>query len=153
MKKHFKIILCCLLFSVIVIVVSFKLWESGAFVTDYSAIVGVDSLTWNGTYITEDSFVNAVSKIEAEKITSFTYETDGIFQLTENQHMRSLYFAYENCPVATNFIGYMGKVNGEWVITTDISQERNEDGSPKTSLVSCYVIPNEYWDIISKHFS
>ncbi len=109
---------------------------------------------WNGKYITDTAFLDAVSKIESEKTTSFTYETDGIFQLTDHQHMRQLYFSYEDCPVATNFKGYMGKVHGEWVITTFISQDtRNEDGSPKPYSVNCYVIPSEYWDILSKYFS
>ena len=91
--------------------------------------------------------MDALAKIEAEKTTSFTYETDGIFALTDNQHMRRLYFAYDNCPIATNYKGYMGKVNGAWVITTYISHDtRNEDGSPKPYSVGCYVIPEEYWD-------
>lgn len=112
------------------------------------------TVSWYGTYISDPLFIDAISKIEQDKTTSFTYQTDGIFALTENQHMRSLYFAYENCPVATNYKGYMGKVNGEWVITTYISQDqRNEDGSPKLYSVSCYVIPEEYWDILSKYFS
>lgn len=112
------------------------------------------AVSWNGVYITDTSFLDAVSKIEAEKSTSFTYETDAIFQLTENQHMRELSFAYENCPVATNYKGYMGKVNGEWVITTYISRDtRNDDGSPKPYSVSVYVIPDEYRDILSEYFS
>ena len=112
------------------------------------------AVSWNGTYITDQAFLNAVTKIEAEKNTDFTYETNGIYQLTDSQHMRSLYFAYENCPVTTNFKGYMGKVNDKWVITTYISQDtRNDDGSPKSYSVSCYSIPNEYCDVLSEYFS
>lgn len=111
------------------------------------------TVCWNGNYITDASFLKAVSKIETKKITDFTYETEGIFQLTDTQHMRALYFAYENCPVATNYIGYMGKVNGKWVITTDISADKtNADGLPKTNTVGCYVIPAEYHDILTKYF-
>lgn len=112
------------------------------------------SACWNGEYITDPRFLSAVAKLDAEKTASFTYETEGIFMLTETQHMRDLYFAYENCPVATNFKGYMGKVNGEWVITTYISPDtRNEDGSPKPYTVSCYLIPDEYTSILEKFFS
>ncbi len=112
------------------------------------------AVSWNGNYITDASFLEAMSKIATEKSTSFTYETEAIFSLTEDQHMRSLYFAYEDCPIATNFKGYMGKVNGEWVITTFISQDtRNEDGSPKPHEISCYRIPEEYWGILEKYFS
>lgn len=111
------------------------------------------TVSWNDVYITDPLFLEAITKIEAEKTTSFTYETNGIYVLRENQHMRSLYFAYDNCPVTTNFIGYMGKVNGEWVITTYISEDtRNKDGSPKWYPVSCYRIPDTYWDILSEYF-
>ncbi len=112
------------------------------------------TVSWNGNYITDTAFLSAVSKIDAQKTTSFTYQTDGIYALNDNQHMRELYFAYENCPVATIFKGYMGKVNGEWVITTFISQDaQNDDGSPKTHSVGCYIIPNEYWGILYGFFS
>ncbi len=112
------------------------------------------TVSWHGTYITDASFLDAMTKIEAEKTTTFTYETDGIYQLKDNQHMRRLYFAYENCPVTTNFKGYMGKVNDKWVITTYISNDtRNEDGSSKMYSVSCYEIGEEYWDVLSKYFS
>ena len=222
MKKHLKTVLICIVISIIVAVMIFKLWESGAFIFVRSADVGTEYVTWNGkkysqisgdytegrtiakgktgdwvinmveedplytfivarsflddhlwvavdytvptsgklttvswngTYIEDEVFLAAMENIESEKTTTFTYETDGIYQLTESQHMRSLYFAYENCPVTTNFKGYMGKVNGEWVITTYISADvRNEDGSPKPYSVSCYKIPSEYWDAISEYF-
>ena len=112
------------------------------------------TVSWNGTYISDPLFLEAISKIEAEKTTMFSYQTDGIFQLTDNQHMRSLYFAYDNCPVTTNYKGYMGKVNGEWVITTHIPQDTtNIDGSPKTYSVDCYKIPDKYNEILSFYFT
>jgi len=123
---------------------------------DYAVPVSgkLTTVSWNGTYISDPLFLDAVSSIESTKTDSFTYQTEGIFERKENQHMRELYFAYENCPVATNYKGYMGKVNGEWVITTHISQDsRTEDGSPKPHSVSCYKIPEEYRDILSKYFS
>ena len=114
----------------------------------------ITTVSWNGTYITDVSFLDAVTTIDASKNTTFTYETDdGIYQYTDHQQMRILYFAYENCPVATNYKGYMGKIDGEWVITTDISRYTgSNDGSPKPYLVSCYTIPNEYGEILSKYF-
>lgn len=109
---------------------------------------------WNGTYITDPAFLDTLTKIQAGKTTSFSYETDNLTRPTDNQRMRSRYFAYENCPVTTCFMGYMGQVNGQWVITTYVSQDtRNGDGSPKPYTVNCYVVPNEYWDILSKYFS
>lgn len=122
---------------------------------DYTVPISgaLTTVCWHWNYISDPLFLDAMQKIETEKTTSFTYQTDSIFYLTETQHMRYLYFAYKNCPVATNYKGYMGKVNGEWVITTYISQDQNnEDGSPKPYSVSCYKIPKQYWDILSKYF-
>ena len=114
----------------------------------------VTIIAWNGKYITDEMFINTMTNIEKEKTTTFTYETDGIFQLTDFQQMRELYFAYEDCPVATEFKGYMGKVNGEWVITIYISNDTvNPDGSPKKYTVNCYKIPKEYGDILSQYFN
>ena len=108
----------------------------------------VTTISWKGKYITDEAFIEAVTNIEAEKITTFTYETEHIM----TQHMGELYVAYEDCPVTTEFKGYMGKVNGEWVITTDISWD-TEDGYPKLYTVGCYRIPDTYWDVLAKYFS
>lgn len=112
------------------------------------------AVSWNGNYIYDVEFLTAISQIDTEKTTSFSYQTDAIYMLTENQHMRRLYFAYENCPVTTNYKGYMGKVNDEWMITTYIPKDtRNSDGSPKKYTVECYKIPSQHWEILSKYFS
>ena len=51
--------------------------------------------------------------------------------------MKKLYFAYEDCPVATVYKGYLGKINGQWAITTD---------------GGCYSIPDKYSKILEKYF-
>lgn len=112
------------------------------------------TVCWNGTFITDTAFLDAMAKIEAEKTTSFTYETDGIYAWRDNQRMKNLYFAYENCPVTTIYKGYMGKVNGEWVITTEISYDQpNKYMMPESYHVGCYRIPMEYWELLEKHFN
>ena len=59
--------------------------------------------------------------------------------------MRYLCVAFDNCPVATQNLGYMGPIDGTWYITTEISSDKyNEDGSPKAYTVWCYTIPSEY---------
>ena len=112
------------------------------------------TVSWNGKYITDPAFLEAMEKIYRDKTISFTYETEGIEHLTKTQHMRSLSFAYENCPVATNYAGWMGKVNGEWVITVEKTWDtRGENGAPKPYKVSCYRIPAEYREILEAYFS
>jgi len=114
----------------------------------------VTAASWNGKYIYDSSFLDIISKIESEKVSSFIYQTENLNCVTENQHMRSLYLAYDNCPIASDFKGYMGKINGEWVITVTLPQEiENDAGLPKNYSVNCYKIPDEYSDIISGYFS
>ena len=67
--------------------------------------------------------------------------------------MRLLYVAYEDCPVATSFIGYMGKINGTWYITTEMGSSYTEAGYPRAYKVSCYAIPDKYIEIVEKYFT
>ena len=113
----------------------------------------ITKVCWNGEYIENEEFLQALTQIDITKITSFDYETEAIFILNDSQRMKQLYFAYENCPVATVNKGWLGKINGEWVITTYISSDQNnEDGSPKPYKVGCYSIPDDYSQILEKYF-
>lgn len=114
----------------------------------------ITTAVWNRQNIYDKNFCMTLSKILEQATTDFEYETDGIFVLTDNQKMRSLYVGYEGCPVATEPIGYMGQVNGTWCITTKISDDcHNADGSPKPYKVSCYSIPQEYVEVLEKYVS
>lgn len=114
----------------------------------------ISTVFWNNEFITDKAFFTALSEIIETAATDFEYETDGIFQLKDNQKMRSLFVGYDDCPIATSYIGYMGKVNGTWYITTAISDDQyNDDGSPKSHKVYCYTIPNKYIKILDKYFS
>jgi len=113
----------------------------------------ITKVCWNGEYIENEEFLQALRQIDSAKTTSFDYETEAIFILNDNQRMKSLYFAYENCPVATVNKGWLGKIKGEWVITTYISSDQNnEDGSPKPYMVGYYSIPDKYSQILDKYF-
>ena len=97
----------------------------------------ITTICWNREYIEDKEFIKAMSEIDAAKTTSFAYETERIFELTENPRMKKLYFAYEDCPVATVYKGYLGKINGQWAITTD---------------GGCYSIPDKSSKILEKYF-
>lgn len=109
----------------------------------------ISKAVWNRKTIADEAFVNAVSSINGQKSLSFEYETEGIFIINEHQRMKELYYAYEDCPLATEYAGFLGKINGQWVITTGVSQ-RNEDGSPKAYGV--YVIPKEFHGVLEQYF-
>lgn len=110
-------------------------------------------VSWNGKLITNDAFITALSEIIENSTTDFEYETEGIFRLTDNQKMRMLYVGYGDCPITTSSMGYMGKVNDTWYITTEIGDSYSDDGYLKSCKVSCYTIPDKYIEILEKYFS
>ncbi len=108
---------------------------------------------WNHQKITDPAFLQAISEIRMSDGPIFAYETEGIFQLTETQCMKEVYAAYENCPVATNFMGYMGMVNGKWVVTVYIStDDTDKNGAPKPYTVICKEIPKQYISVLEPYF-
>ncbi|MBP3673027.1 MAG: hypothetical protein J6J18_04285 [Oscillospiraceae bacterium] len=112
----------------------------------------VTSAVWGKLKITDEEFLTAISELISQATSDYSYETEGIFQSTEGQQMRNLCVAFENCPVATQNLGYMGTIGGTWYITTEISSDQyNEDGSPKAYTVWCYTIPNEYIPTLEKY--
>ena len=112
----------------------------------------VTSVVWGKQKITDKEFLKTISELISQATSDYSYETEGIFQSTEGQQMRYLYVAFDNCPVATQNLGYMGTIGGVWYITTEISSDQyNEDGSPKAYTVWCYTIPNEYIPTIEKY--
>lgn len=114
----------------------------------------ISAVVWGGNYITDEAFCTMFSEIMKNRETDFEYKTDAIFALNDNQKMKTVYICYNGCPVATNFAGYMGKVNSQWVITTYISpDQKNADGSAKEYSVSCYVIPDGFIDVIENYLN
>ena len=112
----------------------------------------VTSVVWGKQKITDKEFLKTISELISQATSDYSYETEGIFQSTEGQQMRYLYVAFDNCPVATQNLGYMGTIGGVWYITTEISSDQyNEDGSPKAYTVWCYTIPNEYIPTLEKY--
>ena len=96
----------------------------------------VTSVVWGKQKITDKEFLKTISELISQATSDYSYETEGIFQSTEGQQMRYLYVAFDNCPVATQNLGYMGTIGGVWYITTEISSDQyNEDGSPKAYTV------------------
>ena len=111
------------------------------------------AVSWKGNYIYDEEFLTAMSHIASDRKDDFTNTTDGIYALNDTQKMGELYFAYEGCPVATLYNGYMGKIDGKLCITTYIAPDHtDENGAPKEHEVRCYIIPEEYEDIIEKYF-
>ena len=109
----------------------------------------VTAIAWDGIKITDYSFCQAVNEIYTNDGETFEYNTEGIFMLTETQRMRKVYFSYENCPVAVNSRGWMGKINNQWVITLDLS-DQYENGAYQ---YTCKIIPEQYSHLLEKYFT
>ena len=101
---------------------------------------------WNGKIINDDEFLDAITNILANAEATFTHETDGIFQLTDRQHMRLLRVGYADCPIATEHGGYLGTIDGTWYLSL-------EQTADDTGAVCCYEIPQEYIPVLSKYSS
>jgi len=82
----------------------------------------------------------------------YFYETDHIFRLSDDQDTSLLRAAYEGCPIATEDIGHLGVVDGQWIFATDIQTTSfRANGEPEQYLVSCYIIPDEQATILERY--
>jgi len=93
---------------------------------------------------------HAATLAEAEP--EIYYETDHIFRLSDDQDTSLLRAAYEGCPIATEDIGHLGVVDGQWIFATDIQTTSfRANGEPEQYLVSCYIIPDEQATILERY--
>lgn len=111
---------------------------------------GLSVVAWNGASIADVEFCNAISEILKIATIDYEYETNNIFELTSGQQMHPIYVGYDNCPVATAYIGYLGTVTGRWYITTQ-APSISEQSSRQT--IYCYTIPQKYLAILEKYLS
>ena len=107
---------------------------------------------WDGKKIEDEMFCDTIADILSRASGDFSFVTEAIYQSNDTQNMKVLYVGYEGCPIGTEYIGYLGTVEGSWCITTTISPDQhNSDGSPKPYTVWCYTIPVEYEDILDNY--
>lgn len=89
--------------------------------------------------IQDTDFCDALTQILVNAKTDLQYETDAPYAHKDGREMYELYVGYEGCPIASQYLGYLGTVNGAWCITTNV-----EETSEGQYLVSCYQIPQEF---------
>ncbi|MBE6560379.1 MAG: hypothetical protein E7662_04580 [Ruminococcaceae bacterium] len=73
---------------------------------------------------------------------TFTIRTDAIYRYT-----KSVSVGYEDCPIATDFVGYLGQINGEWVFIFP-TEIRYDNGYVERDFV-CHIIPEKYDSVLS----
>ncbi len=112
-----------------------------------------NSVYLDGIKVDDDSFLDAVSQIYSSGERTVEYATNDIHSKTDTQDMRSIYICFNNCPVAV-FMGYIGKIDGEWVIITDLSDlMENDDGSGTPYRIDCQKINKNHIQILKNHFN
>ncbi|MBQ3550893.1 MAG: hypothetical protein IJA41_07940 [Clostridia bacterium] len=106
----------------------------------------VTRINWNYKDITDKVLLQAVVEIIADRCVQGSYKSPygGLFVENEVQNLEALYVAYDNCPVATVNMGFMGKLNGKWIITVEVSPDRSE--------CKYYNIPDQYVGILERYF-
>lgn len=106
----------------------------------------VTRINWNYKDITDKVLLQSVGEIIADRCVQGSYKSPygGLFIENEAQNLETLYVAYDNCPVATVNIGFMGKLNGKWIITVEVSPDRPE--------CKYYNIPDQYVGILERYF-
>ncbi len=95
-------------------------------------------------YVDDKELLAVLSRIDELKTTTFDYVTEDILMQTDTQCMKKLYFAYQCCPIATVNKGYIGKIDGKWVVTTYVS----DDGR----AVGCYSVPDDCAKVLEKYY-
>ena len=100
---------------------------------------------WGLKSIEDEEFLTAIEEIVEKATADFVYDNseNDIYQYKGDNIMRELMVAYEGCPVATNYVCYMGTADGRWCITIgDYGKEK----------IDCYYIPDEYIPVLEKYW-
>lgn len=134
-------------------------FESGPVVykkDDYEIPKGgkISAIYWDCNRIKDDNFIKAVSFSINNPQDTFEYTIEGEFISTlhgDSQYMKRLSFCYGDCPVGTDSKGYMGKINGKFVIANEV-YSNNKYGIDSIRKYSCKVIPDKYIMIMEKYF-
>ena len=69
---------------------------------------------------------------------TFTVRTDAIYR-----YAKDVSVGYEGCPIATEFVGYLGDINGKWVFIFPTELTYENGGYAEEDFV-CHVIPEKY---------
>lgn len=95
--------------------------------------------------INKEDFCRAIEKIIVEDGELFTIKTDNIYSKASQ-----ICLSYENCPVGTEYVGFIGFINNYWVYITPIKGDimLNSDGTPREYPVDCKIINEEYVPVI-----
>ena len=115
---------------------------------DYVIPIGgeITRVCWNLNFIEDEEFLVAIADILEQRTPEFVYDNSkgDIYQYKGDDVMRELVVAYEDCPVPTNYMGYMGTIDGRWCITV---------GNYQKDKIDCWYIPEKYTEVLEKYWT
>ncbi len=107
----------------------------------------------DGSKIEDASFLDAISQIYFSNKETVEHTTNDIHLKTDNQDLRSIYVGFNECPIAV-FMGYIGKIDGEWLVIKDLSAlKENDDGKEIPFQIECQKIDQKHIPILENRFN
>ena len=108
----------------------------------------VTCVFWDREKFTDKPLTDVISKIINNKKSDFTYLSDEwLSSLTDTRQLDSLDVGYNGCPVGTEYIGYIGKLNNKWVLCFNVKNDENT----RKSTCDCYEIPEADYKVLEEY--
>lgn len=96
-----------------------------------------------------DKLLEALEKIySTERDEFFLYEVQDSFYRDKKIKVKKVHFVYDDCPVATGYKGYLGKVDGVWCFIDDFPGYR----AFQKEIIPCFEIDEEFIPVLEKYF-
>lgn len=112
----------------------------------------ISIVAWNQHQISDIALCNAISEI-LEQISIGAYEKiEDVSHLQDDYLRHPIYIAFEDCPVATNFMGYLWPIDGDWYfITKDSANSTGTEHDNQIPKLSGYLIPIKYGNFLETY--
>ncbi|MBQ3099488.1 MAG: hypothetical protein IJC50_00710 [Clostridia bacterium] len=103
----------------------------------------------NGRKVTNKKLLDAIEKMySADDSDFFLYDVEENFYHDHNIFAKKVNLSYEDCPVGSEYKGYIGKVDGKWCYFHDYPGFRVN----QKETIPCFEIDEELIPIIDKYF-
>lgn len=103
----------------------------------------------NGRKITNEKLLDAVEKLySSDDSNFFLYKVKENFHHDYNIVAKKVNLSYEDCPVGSDYKGYIGKVDGKWCYFHDYPKYR----VAQKETIPCFEIDEELIPIIDEYF-
>ena len=102
----------------------------------------------NGRKITNEKLLDAIEEMYSDDSDFFLYDVKENFYHDDNIFAKKINLAYEECPVGSDYKGYIGIVDGKWCYFHDYPGFRVN----QKETIPCFEIDEELIPVIKKYF-